>query len=405
MKRVRLTMTSDKAFDTIVMLIICYESLFRYLVAAITKYIGGIGNLLFPAIYIILGLWALKRRRLKEICLRDLFLILFFVISIYMSCSLYPENAQYINERLYTVILPCLPCFLLGLCLDINEDNFDFIGKWCCGAVVISVLYVFYYRFTGRFFSSDSMTITYGLLINTLFTIDYAFRKKTLGPWVCMILGVFFALIMGTRGPLVVEAAFFIICMWKYTHMSKTKKLVFSIITGISIFFFLFIAVKSELLLSFTSVLEKFGFSTRIIDFIITGTGLTDASASERWDIYRFLFEKLKERPILGYGVYGEWPLISWSAHNLYLELIFHYGFILGGLLLIAGVLKYREALKENENVFAKRFIVLLGCYVFINGIFGGSYINKWVFLLLGFCIRESRIKKKKRRRENEEIS
>ena len=97
--------------------------------------------------------------------------------------------------------------------------------------------------------------------------------------------------------------------------------------------------------------------------------------------------------PFLGYGVLGEnrWDILS--AHNLYLQAIFDYGFLFGGLfLLFLGFISVKALLKSNGR-FSQQWIIIWMVYVFVKGFFGGGVLRFEVFILIGSCLRILRMK------------
>lgn len=386
----KLEINRKNIFLLITIIILCYDSLFKYFVAAFYK------NFAIPLedYFVIISIVSLITTLLlfptkRKLIIYSIPFILFLCLIIYKAINNYPSNATFIMERLKTVIFPCLPFFLLGLCFETDDKSIDIVGKWSCVAIFITFAYTFYYRSTGREFSSDNMTITYALMFNTLFVINYFFKNKTMISFVAMAIGLFFALSMGTRGPLVVESIFLVISIWRFSKLSRGYKVFLTVLLGILLFLIVFAFINSNLSNWLSSFLASRGYSTRIIDFLVKGNSISDESAEARGAIYSKLWNLLLDKPYNGYGIYGEWPIIGWNAHNIYLEVLFHFGFIMGFLIITIYILLFILCIKKTNSVYLQQIFIMLGCYVFINGVFGVSYFNKWVFLLLGLCINQ----------------
>ena len=113
---------------------------------------------------------------------------------------------------------------------------------------------------------------------------------------------------------------------------------------------------------------------------------------SGRDEIYSVLLEYLRQRPFTGYGVYGEYTLgYAAGAHNAYLQIVFNFGCILGGALLLVYIIVFIKGLMCSKGKFSQNWIIVFGCIVFIRSIFGGSYFNYAVFFLLGICLHSIR--------------
>ena len=150
---------------------------------------------------------------------------------------------------------------------------------------------------------------------------------------------------------------------------------------------------NSPLYISFLAyimdILERHGLSTRIIQFALDGTVVSYTSG--RNELYDWALNRVLENPFVGYGIYGEWPWVGWSIHNMYLEILLHFGFVGGGILLFAIVSLVIRTYLKTKNEIAKDLILIWASFVFIRGIFGGSYLQFPMFFLLGFCIQELR--------------
>lgn len=400
--RGKIKITQESIFALLVAVFFCHNTLFEYVKIVIGKlpYISMARYLFFPVLYFFLISCSYKRNRARYIRISDLSIILFFTISILLTIIVYPNNAPFIASSLTTHILPCIPFFLLGLCFYADEQTLNTVSIFSCFAVVVNVLYVIYYLNTGRNLGGEdgsySMYWSYLLLPNIMIVIDYAFRKKKILAIVCSILGVIYAFAMGTRGPIVILFFFIAVLMWTNSNFKIGKKILFFLVVAIALIMFFRSSVYIDVLASLRIFFIGNGVSTRVVDYLISGEMVSYTSG--RTDIFRDLMQKFWEHPIIGHGVYGEWPLGYYSAHNMYVEVLFHFGIFVGSFLIIAYITLFRKALKVSNNVLAKRWLIMFGCLVFVKGIFGARYMEYSVFFLLGLCLREIRYAKDEKR-------
>ncbi len=94
---------------------------------------------------------------------------------------------------------------------------------------------------------------------------------------------------------------------------------------------------------------------------------------------------------LFGYGEYGEWPWIGVALIIWPLEMMAHYGVILGSILLLWLIVISLKSYIKTPNSISKEMILIWMCYVYVRGIFGGSYLQFGVFFMIGFCLREIR--------------
>ena len=118
--------------------------------------------------------------------------------------------------------------------------------------------------------------------------------------------------------------------------------------------------------------------------------------SNSRQMIYETLINKLQEDP-MPHGLYAEKLLGFFSAHNMYIEILFYYGIFLGFIILLVLILVPIISYRRSTNPLAKQWIVMFVCCVFIHGIWGGKFFSQEVFFMLGFCIKEIQINRYKR--------
>lgn len=380
------------AFIMLAVVLFCHHTLFSYFEIIIGKLpvLSIFKSLFFPLLYTYLIFNSYSKKRIRYVKISDLLLILFFALSILSTCIVYPENTTYILEALGSHILPCIPFFLLGLCIDTDDQTMDQLSKYSAISIIVSVLYVFYYLGTGRALgvedSGYNMYWSYLLLPNILIIIGSVFKKRNKLAIFCSIIGILYVFAMGTRGPLIVLFSYIGLLSFNKFGRNILSKITITILTvGVSIIF-----IQSEkyylVLNSFRSTLVDTNLSTRIVDYLINGKMVTYTSG--RTDISKDLLDKVWQHPLIGHGIYGEWPLGYHSAHNMYIEVIFHYGIFIGIIMILIYVFIYIKTFFTTKKAIEKDWLILLGCLVFVKGSFGGRYMEYPVFLLLGLCLR-----------------
>ena len=392
MNRIKITLSIENSFDYLMMVALCHYTLFDFFRVFIYKlpFVGFLSYLFFPLLYLVLVLLSYNSNRVKWIRSTDFLIVAFFVLSTAFSVLIYPQNGIFIAPRLFTSILPSIPFFFLGLCLTVTDDFWKRLSNCCCVAIVISNIYFFFIM--SREIGNDEMSAAYTLLPNVLIVITASIFYKRWYYRLCGILGAIYIFLMGTRGPVVILCVYLIVCFWKRIKMKNSMKLFLSSV----VLFVSFIFTQTSLYINSLAYLRKtiraFGLSTRIIDFLIKDKLISDTSGRD--SIFERLITKLAERPILGYGVYGEWQFVHWTAHNIYLETLFQYGVILGSIMILLYIYKVITSWRVSSNHIVRQWIILWSCLTFVRGFFGGSLYDYYVFFLLGFCLKEIRVAK-----------
>ena len=397
----RISLTKDNVFALLISVMFCHYTLFDYFAVLISKIpiISFLRYLFFPVLYTLLILMSFRSSRFKYVRVTDGFILAFFVVAILFTAILYPSNMPFINSSLLSEILPCIPFFLAGICLTLDERTYRIVGWISCLALVATVLYLIYFLATGRSLGGShgedyNMYGAYMLLPNALIALDFACNKKKAFPILCSIGAAFYIVAMGTRGPVIVLAAFVFLCFFRYCKIKPHKKLLILLIAAISVLLLTATSLHTYILSIFQDILKSLGVSTRFIDFLIQGDVVTNTTG--RTDIYIDLLNRLSQNPIFGYGVYGEYPIgYDAGAHNIYLQLVFNFGYPLGLALLTSFIWVFVKAYRRARGSLSQDWIAIFGCLVFVSGIFGGNFFDYTVFFLLGLCLKELRKTKK----------
>ena len=231
------------------------------------------------------------------------------------------------------------------------------------------------------------MDSSYRLLLSTLITINYAFSSRNKWAIFASFVGLFYSLAMGTRGPVLIIVSFVIILFAQTIFCKGSRK-----------FWFVLLLIPCVLLLSLidittimvyvNGIFSSLGFSTRFFDIALQDEILQSLSRKE---IYDTLIAAIIENPV-PHGLYSEQLLGFFSAHNMYIEIVYYYGVVLGVVILLVLILLPIVSFKKSINPFAKQWILMFASYVFVHGIWGGRFLSPETFFMIGFCIKELRL-------------
>lgn len=376
----------------LLLLAFCETNIYRYMMLAVSMipYMGYVTKYVRPLLYIVLILKCYQTRRF-QFTTKALGVLLFVLFAIIGTCLIYPQNAEYIldSNNFWNTIFPCFRFFLVGLIVVIDDDSMKLLGKVSCIAILLEGLFLVGYIIPNGLLNGDEMSRAYAILPNVMFVYAYAVNYKKFIGWIFSGLGVFYILLMGTRGPMVIFLVYILIRFL----ISEKKENLWERIVKITALLLLCVFFASDLFTDCVSYvalkLNQMGLTTRTFDLFLKQEFLSHTSGRD--EIYGIAIERLKDHPYLGYGVYGDWQFFGWNCHNMYLELLLHFGVILGPLLLLWGLNLVRKAYFTSKSFEAKNMILIFACIVFVRGFFGGSYLMYGVFFLIGFCLSEYR--------------
>lgn len=375
----------------LILLAFCEKNIVRYaiLVFSMIPGIGFLSAYILPVLYIALILLCINGR--VKMGLSELAVPLFVVMAIFLTCTIYPQNAQYIFEpnNFWNTIFPCLRWFIVGLVIIPDKFIMDLLGKVCCLAIVVEVVFLLFYMIPNNLIVLDDMNRAYQLLPQIMLAFNYAFNSKKIIAWFFSGVGLLYLLSLGTRGPFVVLLAYILIKLIRNSVATTNKKILLVLGSGFVAVILSIQEIHDGIWGIIDQFFKKIGLSTRIIEHMVEGTIVSYTSGRD--DLFEFALKKISERPFLGYGVYGEWQWFEWNAHNMYLELLLHFGVILGCILIVWGIRLVAGAYFKTNNKYTKDMILIFSCFVFLRGFFSGSYLMFGVFFLIGLCIKEKR--------------
>lgn len=377
------------AYAILLSLLVCRESLVTYFIALLNKIplMDQITSLIpFFSILCLLFFSYIKKMK-KIIRVTDFFIVLFLLFEFLLTVFLYPQNIEYIIFNFNQYIIYCIPALFIGI-LSIYYDNdmFAIITKFSCISIILSYFLLYFYILTGKPISEDALGLSYAVLPNTLFVIAYYFFKKEKAYIFFACLGFIFALMCGSRGPTILIFTFISMCI--LINSKKKISVIFFLLMCILFyagFFYSLAMIGSELV-------SNLGFSTRIFDIFLQGE--TFSHTSGRDYIYKYLLMLLDEKPLMGYGLFGEWAYVGWNAHQLYLEVLFEYGYILGSFLILLYICTIIKTIKNEKEKAQLYFVLIYVNYVLIQGFMSYSHLRPELFLLLGFCLKCNRMRK-----------
>ena len=368
------------------LLAVTEKNIFRYMMLVLTMVTGmeDIGIIMMHAAYIILIAMCMKKgSHFRE---GDVLIMLFVILSIIFTWLIYPDNIDkymFGANQFWLTVFPLFRYFIVGLFLIPNGETVDLMGKVSCLSILAETLFFLFVLRGSDMVEDEDMSRAYSLLLAVLLTINYAFDKKKIIAIFFSIVGFLLLLSLGTRGPIMISLAFVISKIFLST---KKRGGYFVVVVLLLLMWFVNSSYWNLFLIFFQNIISSLGFSTRVIDLTIQGETLTHYS--ERDEIFAFLITKIKESPLLGWGIYGEWQFLGWSAHNMYLEILVHFGIITGGLIILWMFFIAIKAFVSSKATPVRGLVLMFACNVFVRGIVGGTFLSFPTFLMIGYCLQ-----------------
>ena len=322
---------------------------------------------------------AIIRRQDSKTFLLYAFFVFCFALSIFLNLP----GASYAKKNFFTFFFTVLSYYLVGRSIyDFNKLK-PVVIIASKVSVVSSIIWLVLYFSTSSNGWNNCMAVSYSVL-PSICILGYAyFSNRKLINIFWFIAGILTILFMGTRGPMII-LVIYIIFMFLYFSRSNYKFFVASILLIVGILVYNNMNSILSYLLKHFSV----GETTNAAFYkFLNSEDITNG----RILIYEKVWAFCKENIMLGHGVYGEWSIIGGYAHLMPLEMITHYGIILGSIFFVYILIKNIKYLSANKNNdFSYFFCLTIVGVGFFKLLFSGSYLQESYFwLLLGMVSKK----------------
>jgi len=324
--------------------------------------------------------------------------ILFFalILGTIFYCLLYPTNISLIYTNITDIaynpvlilFLYCFPIFILTWKIRDIDVLYNTMIKCSRLCLILSIIGYFIFGLLNQYTAVAYMSYSYYILPAVCLCLQNKRNGKAdYLDLILSLLGIVVIIVAGSRGAVVCLLIFVAI---KIVRERRDIKVV--IIALIAAIIVAIVIVNWQSILAFVAnILNAKGLYSRNFNALLSGSF---SQSQERNIIWKQIANAIKKSPIIGYGLWGERPIIGGFSHNIVLEMLCSFGVIFG-VLIIGYVFIAPLKLYFKKTLNDKVKIILLSAI--INGLiplfFSGSYLNSpWFFFMLGI-ITNSRLK------------
>ena len=328
----------------------------------------------------------------------EMILLLSFACAKSYSREIQPNFA---SQFRYLVLFEGM-FFLVG----ISEIDYETLIKKLSPTICFSIIYSIAYLATGY---SDRMVMSYNILPWTIVSIILQQLTGKKIYTISTIVLILLILVVGSRMPLLCISIFYL-AKTLFLKKKMTKKMIFAYISVATICVAVFLLWKY-----FIVALSILFPDARTIQLLASGEIMDDSNRSR---IYEYFINRISESPYRLRGLYadriefasqvgtvntGLWVLeetkYTHYPHNIFLEIIYDYGIIIGGLaciLIVWYVIRdLMYAWQSNNQMFAL-FTLLIVCVGFVPLLVTNSFLQYsmfWLFLGYSVTIKKKRIR------------
>ncbi len=305
-----------------------------------------------------------------------------------LSTYIHPSNTVYVKENLAQFFIYCLPFMWIGYYFIKHSVYLEILLPIAKIKLVLALIVqaIILINPSRDIFGGDYQTAAYSIIVGLLSTYYLALRNKKKIDIFLSILGTLILMICGSRG-IFVSLIFF----WSIYFISQTnnkQKITIMVSMAILFSFFSF----QQIIAPIAAVAESFGFSTHLTDALAQGAVFEDEN---RELLYTGFWALIWQEP-LGYGIMGDryisyYTGIFWKPiypHNIFLELMVDFGYVIGIVLSALLVYYIAKNLLFCKNTKYMMVLLILTSTSLIKLLFASSFwIDQMFFMLIGALV------------------
>ncbi len=380
----------DKAISTMLLLSMFFVSLTGIVFASQYIFTRGLVSVVFILsrfIFLFLGFLLVATNKINKNWLYFIFIYLFLVL---ISGAIFYDNIPYVTVTIQKFI-PMAFTTIMIFKIKNYEFFLDLFYKISVFVTFIVSSFIFYLLKSGKiilFASADTyMLFSYSILPFTCCLLYSFLKKKSIFNLICFIVCSFFMTIFGCRGAILSLIIYFILL---FLQKNIIERRLLRLVTFFSFVLFIFVILYSNLKDINMFLRNEFDIHSRLLKKLSTSQDL-NSTTSGRLNIYLKVIKQIEQTPLSIGGINGDSALIGGYCHNIFLELIYDFGLLIGStfcLIIVCLIFKtifLTHASALNDLIllfFAFGFIKLLVS----SSLFYETYIWCWFILGLKNC-------------------
>ena len=303
-------------------------------------------------------------------------------LVIALNCLLFPDTLGHFTGTAKTFLLTIFPGMVCFMLLEDYELCLGWLRRAAYLVAILNVAVILACR--GLHFSSGyDMGYANALILPTNLLI-YVFWKRRqgvaakLGTLALIAVNVFSVLAFGSRGSLVAMGVFFIVYGFKAMSrkLSRTTKTVLVSLLALCVLMYRYIFLGLFYLLEAVA-----GIRSRAL-YMLANVFSND---SGRGDIYNAILTKLRESPLAIRGINADYNVVGGYSHNIFLELIFAFGVVIG-VVLCAYILYHivRTLMEKTDALGTMKLLMLFSFFpicLWSSSIWTSLYFWLWMVI------------------------
>lgn len=314
--------------------------------------------------------------------------LIFFFVSYIVTKTFFPQNSEYmwtttedfLGNPTYIWVFYAMFGYIVGFYLKDIKQFVVIFEKFSIASIALLAIR-FFMGFVIKSTVPEYMTFSYNLLLPTTFMLLLCIKEFRLYRAVLSILGTVLILVAGCRGALIGLVVSPLIYVFFFGKLENNRKYrisaVLLILTIVVLFFY------EPILRAVSSKLTSIGLKSRTIEMLLDSTITDDSSRGTILD------NAISNLNFFGHGLWGDRVILNGKyPHNIIVEILIDYGFILGTVILIYLLYILFRGLRSADALMSVVLCSLLSSGL-IKLLLSGSFVNQEpaFYVLISLCV------------------
>lgn len=330
-------------------------------------------------IVLLVALGTMLRRAPMYLLLSELvFLSLFMISVLYGNVSI----DTIIDKALITCGI-CIPMAISVFCIRDKQLLLRYLYLSSFMFTVI-VCYALFFGVSKGVLGTYSQSLGYALLIPVMIQIDHYMVKRKAIDLVVIIMSIIALTLFGSRGPLPCLAIYII---WRCIIPVKNTVHRIVLITLTILLAALFYEFWGDIVNLIAGALSEYNIKSYTLERLVSGS---IGESQARLVLFNSYIDMIKERPLLGWGVYGGYIGEGLGPHNMVLEYLMAFGVFIGVILtVISALLVLRPFFFKTKNKSEQKLLLMYASYSVRLFFYSGGFLSNYswfIFLALSLA-------------------
>ncbi len=335
---------------------------------------------------------------LKKLQRREFLLVVFITMAWFLSYILNEDCRRLLSGSFFSPVLIYGSCGIICISHFTDWKKFQSVSMPFTMLGLLTFFILSYLNINGDITDQMGigyMSFSYNNLVFVISAFWLAIHKKNIMFWGIAPVAMVILMVTGSRGALLCVLVYLLLELMLSKNTNIAVKLLFFVIAALVFFNIEFIMGK------IATVLDEYGYHSRTVEKFFEGTLQDD---SGRGDILKCSWEVVLENPIFGYGMAGSMPMLfekingikpigtqGTYAHNLFMDLLMHFGIFLGGFICIWLIYHLIKAYLKSRSKKVYNILFVFASLTLPKLMITGTYLyDPEFFILLGLILNLS---------------